>query len=534
VSSECLPFSAIPHTTALFAEYTAHSPAVRAYYPRSPHFSEWFKEEIRLLHYDEERRRRVAEILERQNRAWNASQATLDGIARFRAGAAVVVTGQQVALFGGPLFSLYKALTAIRLAAEATQAGSECVPVFWLATEDHDLAEVNHAWLQGPSGVLERVAVTSSGVEHAPVGKVSFGAEIEPIVDAAVRVLGDSEATRALRQSYQAGETLGSAFAKLFSGLFRNSGIILLDASDPELHELAKPVYRAAILASAELNQELLRRSRSLEVAGFHAQVKVTDESTLLFHMKDGARLPIHRAGDQFATGEETISGAELQRRILEQPETFSANVLLRPVVEDFLLPTLAYVGGPSEVAYFAQTAVVYEELLGRVTPIVPRFSATLIEPRIGRLLERYQLTLPDTFHGDVALRERLGKHSLPQGVDAALDSAAAKLGGAMSEVSAALAKLDPTLAEAAGKAQAKMSYQLERLRARAARAQLQHSALMERHAGEILSSLHPNKELQERGIAGISYLARYGTELLLRLYDRAQPGCGDHQLIHL
>ncbi|MGH9580552.1 MAG: bacillithiol biosynthesis cysteine-adding enzyme BshC, partial [Terriglobales bacterium] len=470
---DCLPYSAIPHTSLLFTEYAGNSPAAGKYYPRSPRFGEWAGEEARSLRYDAGRRQRVADILERQNRAWGASQATLDGIARFRSGAAVVVTGQQVSLFGGPLFSLYKALTAIRLAVEATQAGSDCVPVFWLATEDHDLAEVNHAWLMGATGTLERMATAASGAENAPVGTVAFGPEIESTVEAAARLLGDSEATRVLRQSYHPGETLGSAFARLFSGLFRNSGIILLDASDAELHTLAAPVYRAAAVAAADLSRDLMLRGRNLETEGFHTQVKVTPESTLLFHVRDGSRFPVHRFGDGFEAGGEKIAPAELERRIGENPEAFSANVLLRPVVQDFLLPTLAYVGGPSEVAYFAQAAVVYEELLGRVTPVAPRFSATLLEPRIERLLERYQVTLADTFHGAAALREQMGKHSLPEGVDLAFDSAAAALSGAMEAVASSLAKLDPTLVEASGKARSKMSYQLERLRARAARGQL-------------------------------------------------------------
>ena len=144
VKSQCLPFSQIPHTTRLFADFLYDFPKVQQFYPRPPYIHEWLKDETSALRYDSGRRERVAAILERQNKTWNASLKTQESIARLRAGAYAIVTGQQVGLFGGPLFSIFKALSAIKVAEEATASGVDCVPIFWLATEDHDLAEVNH------------------------------------------------------------------------------------------------------------------------------------------------------------------------------------------------------------------------------------------------------------------------------------------------------------------------------------------------------------------------------------------------------
>ncbi|MCI0356651.1 MAG: bacillithiol biosynthesis cysteine-adding enzyme BshC, partial [Acidobacteria bacterium] len=431
-------------------------------------------------------------------------------------------------------FSLYKALTAIKLAAEATQSGTDCVPVFWLATEDHDLAEVNHVTLLDGDGRLHALRTPSHGVEDAPVGTVRLGEEIEGVLDAAARALGSAEAEQFLRQSYRPGETLGSAFGRLFSLLFRDSGIVLLDASDPELHRIAEPVYRGAALAADDLTRDLLRRNQSLEAAGYHAQVKVTPSSTLLFQIQNGVRSPILRVNGGFQVGTEKLTAEALASRITQQPEQFSSNVLLRPVAQDYLLPTLAYVGGPAEVAYFAQASVVYEELLGRVTAVVPRLSATLVEPRVQRLLQRYRLAGPDAFQGAGQLRELLARHSLPAGLDAEFDSAAASLAQSLDSVTRALEGFDPTLASAAGKARSKMRYQLERLRGRAARAQLRRSELLARHAEEIAASLYPHKDLQERTLGGISFIARYGTGLLLRLYDAAALDCPGHQVIYL
>ena len=534
LTSECLPFSAIPHTTRLFADYLQHFTKVRKFYARPPLERDWVAEQARSLNYDPARRRAVAAILERQNRAWGAPAETLGNIERFREGAFAIVTGQQVALFGGPVFSLYKALTAIKLAAEFSRAGAECVPVFWLATEDHDLEEVNHATLLGPDGTLRRLATGSRGKESAPVSSIPFAEDIKARVASAAEVFGEGEVAQWLRQSYRPGETLGNAFAKLFSQLFRHSGVIFLDASDSELHAVAAPQYREALSGAAALEEALLRRNRELEAAGYHAQVRVTPSSTLLFRTEGGSREAIHRAGQDFVVGTQKIPAANLQRQLSDDPASFSANVLLRPVIQDFLLPTLAYVGGPSEVAYFAQAAVVYEKLLKRVTPILPRFSATLIEPRVKRLLERYRISVADSFHGVERLRELLAEHAMSKEVNSAFDSAQAAVETSLTSLRQSLEKFDPTLAEASARSASKMRYQLDRLRKRVARAELQRQAELGQHAEQLMACLFPNKNLQEREVAGISFVARYGPQLLLQLYDAVQTACPDHQVLYL
>src|SRR5207253_4259845 len=175
MKSQCLPFQQIPHTTRLFLDYLSYTPSVRSFYPRSPIFSEWVKDESKRVVYDAARRGKVSESLERQNRAWGASPKTLGNIDRFKRGALAAVTGQQVGLFGGPLFSIFKALTAVKLAEQATAAGVDTVPVFWLATADHDLAEINNVNIPGPDGALRNLATPTQSVPDAPVGSVSFG-----------------------------------------------------------------------------------------------------------------------------------------------------------------------------------------------------------------------------------------------------------------------------------------------------------------------------------------------------------------------
>ncbi len=534
VPTDCIPFTAVPHTSQLFRDFLYDFGRVGRFYSYSPQHRDWLTNVAASLHYDQQRRERVADILDRQNRAFGASAQTLASIQRLRSGAGAAVTGQQVALLGGPLFSILKAISAVRIAEQARAQGVDCVPVFWLATEDHDLVEVNHATLITADGRPEGVVTESRAAENAPISEVRLGAEIEPVVQRTSEVLGDTPIAELVKNSYRPGETLGSAFAKLFAALFADFGVILLDASDPELHELAQPVYRAAILGAEEIDNALLARGKELRAAGYHEQVKVTPASTLLFQKRNGAREVIHRRNGGFVIGRDQVSREDLLAQIAAQPHRFSANVLLRPVVQDFLLPTLAYTGGPAEVAYFAQAAVVYEEVLGRTTPVLPRFSATLLDARAQRLMDKYKIALTDLFHGPDVLRELLALRSIPGELESDFQQAEDAVHASLTTIRTSLDKLDPTLVGAAGRAGSKMLYQLRRLRARAGKAQLRRNQEVGRHADWLSSTLFPNRNLQEREIAGVSFLARHGLELLHTLYEATKSDCADHQVIRL
>ena len=542
MKAHCLPFSQIPHTTPLFTDFLSFAPKVQPFYPRPPHFSEWLKEEAAKISYDLSRRERVTTILERQNKSWDASPKTLANLERLRKGATAVITGQQVGLFGGPMFAVYKALTAVKLAEEATSAGVDAVPVFWLATYDHDLAEVNHVSIPGPDSTLQVLTTTSHNVPGAPVNAVRLGDEIVPVVEEAAKLLGDSEAAQFLRETYRPGETLGTAFARFYARVFAEWGVILLDASDAELDRVAQTIYRSAVERSSELANMLLKRGEALEAAGYHQQVKVTASSVLLFMLQNGARTSIHRrdAGGtpEFVIGSdagaEKLSQAELLDRISSNPELFSPNVLLRPIVEDYLLPTLAYTGGAAETAYFAQAGAVYEALLGRITPILPRFSATIVEPKMQRLIERHGINVTDVFAGSEALRRQLAERGLPEELQAAFDAARKSLDSHLSTVKEKLEKLDRTLIDAADTARSKIEHQLERLCTQAARAEALKSELVTRHAETLSQALYPDKGLQERGVGGVYFLARYGHGFLQQLYDAIQPDCHDHQILAL
>ena len=533
VIPNCIPFQSIPHTTRIFSDFLSYSPEIRKFFPTPPdvqHVAAFAGSVPRDL----ARQARVAAVLEKQNRAWGASPVTLRNIERLRDGAFAIVTGQQVGLFGGPLLALFKVASALALAKQVQALGVNCVPVFWLASEDHDLAEVNQALLLTPDLQLAPFAAPTRGIEGAPVATIHFADGMNDAVAAAAALLGDSLAADYLRQSYAEGETFPNAYAKLYARIFGEHGLILLDPADAELHAIAAPLFVDAIARAAELDEAILARNRELQAANYHEQVKVTGESTALFTVVDGARVPIHRANGQFKIGRQPLPPEALQQRIAAAPQDFSPNVLLRPVLQDYLLPTLGYVGGPAEIAYFAQAGVLYQKLLGRITPILPRMSATLIPQRIERLLTKYQVDLPELFHGECQLRDCLAAHSLPSELRHNFEQARQAIEESMSRVSSSLRTLDPTLVEAAARATSKMQYQVNRLEKRAAQAEVRKHEIIARHALQIENTLYPHKTLQEREIAGLYFYAKSGPDLIPLLIDLAQARCPEHKVLVL
>ena len=530
---DCIPFSSIPHTTKLFSDFLAYSPEVRKFFPNPPDAGR-VASHASLVPHGNKLHAEVADALEKLNRGWGASEQTLANVRRLRDGAFAVVTGQQVGLFGGPVLALFKVASVLALAKQVESSGVACVPVFWMATEDHDLAEVNQSLLLTSDFQLAPFSVKTDGKPDSPVANVRFAQGTDEVVRSAAELLGESPAAEYLRDSYREGETFSRAYARLYTRLFAEHGLVLLDPADPELHRIATPLFVEAIERAGELDDALLARNRQISRAGYHEQVKVTGESTPLFTLVEGARVPVHRSNGGFTIGKERIPLDELKRRIADAPENFNANVLLRPVLQDYWLPTLAYIGGPAEIAYFAQVGVVYEKLLGRVTPILPRMSATLLEPKIEKLLNKYKLNLQDLFHGESQLRNELAARSLPAELKLDFERGRLAVEEAMQRIGESLQRLDPTLVEAARRAANKMRYQVGRLEKRAAQAELRREAILTRHAEQIENALYPHKTLQEREIAGLYFYSRYGAELLARLIETAQAPCPEHKIVRL
>src|SRR5215472_13650846 len=381
-----LAFHQLPHQPKLFLAYLEKFETVKAFYAHPPTMQAVARESTKL-DYPEERRAEVVAILSKQNAALGAGTETISNLARLGKGAVAVVSGQQVGLFGGPAYAIYKALTAIQIAEELTRDGTDAVPVFWMATEDHDLEEVRHtSWFE--AGKLIRFELPDGNEEGTPVGRISLGADGQRLAREAAGLLekdGGNLLAQYLSESYQAQETYGSAFGKLFARLFAAQGLILMDPLDAGLHKVAAPLYQHALAERDELNAKLLQREKDLERAGYAAQVRVTAKSTLLFYLGDGAREAVTASNGEFHAAGKNWPREELVHLTHTEPEKFSPNALFRPVVQDYLVPTVAFIGGPAELSYIAQSEVVYHHLLGRMPVMLPRAGFTLVDTKASK-----------------------------------------------------------------------------------------------------------------------------------------------------
>lgn len=462
-------------------------------------------------------------------------------IAALRAGAGTVLTGQQVALFGGPLFTPFKAATALARAREASRAGRPHVAIFWLASEDHDFAEINHVTFPGRRE-LHKLVYEGAPDAAVPVGGVLLDGPIGPLLEQAGELIGWSDALEALEAAYQPGKTFAQAFAEFYSRAFAAQGLLVLDAAGREVHALGTPVLRAALERADEFHAALLERNRELEGAGYHAQVAVGPQSGLLFLIdeKTGARVALKRtaarAGEPdglWQAGRQRWSTAELLGILDAEPERISPSALLRPVFQDFLLGTSLTIGGPAEVAYFAQSEVLFEGILGRMTPVQPRFTATIIEPDIAELLRKHDLALERVFaETEDGLAQLLAARAMPVDGKRRLAAAGNALDGELTALLEWMHALDTGLGRSADTAASKMRYQMNRLRRLAANFQMQKEDSLRRHAAAIYRALFPGGHLQERVHGAAWYFARHGFELAETLVESAMGcGCGHVEL---
>lgn len=531
MSGACIRHTEIPASTPLFLDYVYEFSRARAFYRHPPALSA-VPAAVSELDFDQGRREALVAALAEQNGA--AGPAAAAHLERLRdPNTVVVVTGQQVGLYGGPVFAIYKALTAARLAAHLTSQGISAVPVFWLATEDHDLAEVDHAWAFNGSRQPVRLQAATNGQPDQPVGGVTLtDSAVEDVRDALGALPFGGEVAELAAQAYATPGTFGSGFAALFRKVLGHYGLLHLDPMKPAVRRLAEPLLRKAIEQSPALIEQLIERGRQLEQSGYHTQVHVAADTSLIFVIEDGKRVALRRSGDTYKSSGRSYSTQELLARLGERPQDFSPNALLRPVVQDFLLPTAVYVGGPAELAYLAQAETVYSRLLGRMPVVVPRASFSIVDQRARKLLERYGLRLTDCFLGAESVRAKIAERLVPPQLQQALAEGEAQLERTLSAVDAQLDRFDPTLSEGLERSRRKIRYQFHKIRSKAARETLRRDDRAGEEAAYLSQTFFPHETLQERVYCALPFLAAHGLDLVDHVYEAINPDCHDHQVL--
>ena len=450
-----------------------------------------------------------------------------------------VVTGQQAGLFGGPLFVLHKALATLEVARQLTERrGSPAVPVFWVASEDHDFAEVRTACVLDGNGAIRDFRYAPH-VE--PQGQPAFEIELDETIERLVTELGETlpaspsrdEILGIVGECYRPGETLSGAFARLLSKFLPE--LVILDPSDPALKELMAPVLSREVLEASPSSRLALEAGQALLEAGYHQQVPVRPGFLNLFVLMEGARraLGLTDDGVEVRGIGRQLSLAEAARLVEEEPRLWSANALLRPIAQDAMLPTAAYVGGPAEIAYHAQIGSAYEHFGVPRPALVFRPSVTLVERAQTRAMEAEGLTLPDLTEDPEAIVARWARETYPE-VESAFARTRESIERDMGEVEATLAALDPTLRAAAASARGRTLHQVEGLHEKAMRALKKRDQGRASRLRRTRDALFPGGSFQERGLGHLGALARHGLALVGELQERVDPFARGHQVVRL
>lgn len=528
----------LPSLSPLVRDYTFAYDQVREFFNGDFRDPTAYENQIARLKSRDYSRDRLAEILREQNQSFGCGSRTLENIeALVRDEACAVVTGQQLGLFSGPLYTIYKALTAIKLADSLSrQTGTRVVPIFWLATDDHDFAEINHVDLLDQAGQPQRISYDDGAPrERVPVGRLKFSDEIEACIGALDEMTPPSEfkpeTLSRLRDAYRPGRTFTNAFSIWATYLFSAYGLVLMDPSHPDLIAMAQPPIVTEIEEGSPSSRCAMRASDRLVEKNYSPQVRQQKGRLNLF-LTDRERHPIHVSDDGFSLkdSDRNFTQEELVEMARARPDAFSPNVLMRPLIQDTILPTVAYVGGPGEIAYFAQLREAYEAFGIPMPVIYPRKGFTFVENHIGSALETLSLKIQDVWGGLSEKRNALAAEEVPESLQRALARAADSLDRDLGAVCREATAMDGSLGQTADGVHRKIQHQIGVLENKVIQASKKNLAIQGRKLTKLENGLMPNRHLQERYFNVTPYLMKYGFSWLEALYQAVDLTHFDHQ----
>lgn len=536
-----VPISALPHIGKLFQSYIDDFPAVSKFYAVDYRRMAELAAHAHRVQRGNYPRKEVAVVLREQNQCWGAGEKTLQNVAALaQPESLAIVTGQQVGIFGGPLFTIYKALTCLKLAQRlSAELQTQVVPVFWLAADDDDLAEVNRLVVMTRENTLSTFTCELDSADRKPAYKVHLTDNVENCHRAFAENIFDSdfktEILAALAEAYAPGRSLLEAFARWINYLLGDFGLVLLDPTDPALRRLAVPVFQREIEGRSPSTEAALQASAALEQAGFGVQVQQRAGRCNLFYL-DEQRRGLEWREEEFVTtdGNMRWHPAELLRAIQNAPQNFSTNVITRPVLQDTLLPTVAYIGGPAEIAYFGQLRGVYENFGVCMPAVFPRKSITLLEKKIAHVLEKYDLQLAHFWSNPDELLTQIARREAPEGLFDPVAAARDELATQLAVLKERATKLDPTLAAFIDKEHGKILHQLDALEKKLVQATKRQNETLQQQLLKAAHALYPMQHLQERELSIVPFLCKYGKAFLARLYEELEIEDFKHQIVAL
>ncbi|HEX8370586.1 MAG TPA: bacillithiol biosynthesis cysteine-adding enzyme BshC [Pyrinomonadaceae bacterium] len=539
---ETISFAEISGQTRLFLDFQADSSNIARFYPEKQTPLADFAPKI-LENYKIDREA-LCSVLEETNRGFGAGRETLENINLLRQKDVVtVVTGQQAGLFSGALYTIYKALSAVRLVEDLRKQNIRAVPVFWIAEEDHDFDEVKKTSAIDKAGKLFELENTpESRVENQPVGAVSLDATIAETIKELLQNLPRTEFSRELEvllsETYRAGETYSTSFARFIAKIFAPQGLIIFSPLNEKLKKLSAPVFAEAVKKSGEIREKLLSRTKELEAENYHAQVLVEEDFFPFFLLdENGKRLALKKTKENNFKAKDTrreFSLDELIEIAENSPQNLSPNALMRPIVQDYLLPTICYFGGAAEIAYFAQNAEIYRILNRPATPIRHRASFTIIEAKHARTLDRYNLKFKDLFAGQEKIFAAIVEKFLADGTAREFAEVEEIINTQLNRLDRSLLASEPTLSPNLATRRRKIMYHIGALRKKFYRAEIFKDETARRRVETLFAALLPHKALQERTVNASCFLNLYGENFIEWLYEAVDADEKGHQILYL
>jgi bacillithiol biosynthesis cysteine-adding enzyme BshC len=464
-----------------------------------------------------------AEILSRQNLAFGSGQKAMENIEKLAEGSAyAVVTGQQVGIFTGPLYTIYKAMTAIKLAQYLhDRYHKEFVPIFWMESNDHDMGEANHINILDSEDDLDKIEYYPK--QYTPgcsLKNVMVDDGFHELISDLSSRFPDTEFKNGvfdiIRESYRVSESISYGFGRLMAQLMGKYGLVLMDPSDPEIKKLMTPIFKRNIESPLEPTDIINSAGENLESRGYESQIEKTHDSTCLFIEEDGLRKKLFFRDEKFNTENgRSFDAPELLSILQNEPERFSPNVALRPVIQDYILPTVAYVAGPGEISYFAQLKGLYEYMNVNMPIIYPRASFTIIENKVERIMEKNGLEVADLKEDYNRLFSELSKDIAEEKLDHVLESSESELNGIFERLASDLIAFDPNMENIVESAKRKVDHQVNILKQKAYQSQRSRSDILRNQIKRACMNVYPDGKPQERVFNILQYLVYYGLGFL-------------------
>ena len=480
----------------------------------------------------------IARVIAAQQERRGAPAAAREAAAKLADPATrVVITGQQAGLFGGPLFTLLKAITTMKLAAQVSKDHRVAViPVFWIDAEDHDWPEVSGCTVLDSEFAPNTVRLADlPGAGTQPIARLELTDVIVPALDQLENALPEtefrSEVMAALRAAYQPGRGMATAFGVFLEHVLGPHGLVVYDSSDAATKPIAREVFVRELNHPGNTARIANRAGEALVAKGYHSQATLTDGTVSVFHL-NAHRSPIRVDGGQAHVGDETVPLAQLVDEATQHPERFSPNVLLRPLVQDTVFPTICYVAGPNELAYLGQLKEVYAQFGIPMPLMYQRATATLADSATLRFLTKYGLPLTALRAQDESTLNQLLESQLPPTVEQSLTAVASIIDERMAAVAAAVPQIDPTLEGAVKSTLGKLQHEVHALHNKVIQAAKRRDDTLRRQFQRAQALTFPEGHPQEREVGFVWFLNRYGPALVDRLLDELPLAMGHHHVL--